>query len=324
MIKTIKTIFLLGCLTFLMTATAADWPQWRYDANRSANTPEVLPDNLRLVWKRSFPKREQVWDDPLNHDLMTYDRIFEPIVSGDLMVLNFNDSDKVLALDIRTGTEAWRFYTDGPIRFPAVANGEHVYFVSDDGSLYCLKTQTGELAWSFRGAPGNLKVIGNERVISAWPARGGPVIRDGTLYFAASIWPFMGTFIYALDAQTGHVQWVNDSTNAQYIKQPHNAPSFAGVAPQGSLVATEDHLIIPGGRSVPAVFDRHNGDFKYFRIAEGGKGNGGSFVIANEQHFLAHTRVRGVRAYDIANGDKSSLELNEPVLDGAFLYASLD
>ncbi|XOV73067.1 MAG: PQQ-binding-like beta-propeller repeat protein [Verrucomicrobiota bacterium] len=324
MIKTIKTIFLLGCLTFLMTATAADWPQWRYDANRSANTPEVLPDNLRLVWKRSFPKREQVWDDPLNHDLMTYDRIFEPIVSGDLMVLNFNDSDKVLALDIRTGTEAWRFYTDGPIRFPAVANGEHVYFVSDDGSLYCLKTQTGELAWSFRGAPGNLKVIGNERVISAWPARGGPVIRDGTLYFASSIWPFMGTFIYALDAQTGHVQWVNDSTNAQYIKQPHNAPSFAGVAPQGSLVATEDHLIIPGGRSVPAVFDRHNGDFKYFRIAEGGKGNGGSFVIANEQHFLAHTRVRGVRAYDIANGDKSSFELNEPVLDGAFLYASLD
>lgn len=324
MIHRIKTISLLGCLAFFITSATADWPQWRYDANRSAKTPDELSDNLQLVWKQSFPQREQVWDDPLNHDLMTYDRIFEPIVSGNLMILNFNDSDKVLALDIRTGKEAWRFYTDGPVRFPAVADGDHTYVVSDDGFLYCLKTQTGKLMWSFRGAPGDLKVIGNERMISAWPARGGPVIREGTLYFAASIWPFMGTFIYALDAQTGHVQWINDSTSAQYIKQPHNAPSFAGVAPQGSLVATEDFLIIPGGRSVPAVFDRHTGDFKYFRIAEGGKGNGGSFVIANEQHFFTHTRVRGVRPYDIKNGNLSTFQLNEPVLDGSYLYASCD
>ena len=42
-------------------------------------------------------------------------------------------------------------------------------------------------------------------MISRWPARGGPVVRDGTVYFAASIWPFMGTFIYALDAETGSV-----------------------------------------------------------------------------------------------------------------------
>ena len=78
------------------------------------------------------------------------------------------------------------------------------------------------------------------------------MIYDNKVYVAASIWPFMGTFIYSLDAATGDIVWVNDETGAQYIKQPHSAPSFAGVAPQGALVATETTLLVPGGRSVPA------------------------------------------------------------------------
>lgn len=307
-----------------LSVVASDWPQWRYDAGRSAHSPEVLPDQLQLVWQKTFSQRVQVWDDPLNHDLMTYDKILEPIVAGDLMYVSFNDSDKVVAYHIETGLEKWRFYTDGPVRFSPVAWEDYLYFVSDDGYLYCVEADDGELVWKFRGAPGNLKVIGNERVISAWPARGGPVIRDDVLYFAASIWPFMGTFIYALDPDTGGVEWVNDGTSAQYIKQPHNAPSFAGVAPQGAFVATEDYLIVPGGRSVPAVFDRSNGEFKYFHLADGGKGNGGSFVAANEHHFFAHTRLRGVRAYDLEKGDQTRFLVNEPVLDGEVIYAGSD
>ena len=69
---------------------------------------------------------------------------------------------------------------------------------------------------------------------------------------------------------------VNDSTGSQYIKQPHSAPSFAGVAPQGALVATATELIVPGGRSVPAVFNRSDGELRYFEINAGGKGTGGS------------------------------------------------
>ena len=38
-----------------------------------------------------------------------------------------------------------------------------------------------------------------------------------------------------MDPDTGTVQWVNDGTGAQYHKQPHSAPSFAGVAPQGGV-----------------------------------------------------------------------------------------
>ena len=148
------------------------------------------------------------------------------------------------------------------------------------------------------------------------------MIADDTVYFAASIWPFMGTFIYAVDAEDGRVIWVNDGTSADYIKQPHSAPSFAGVSPQGTLVVAGDRLIVPGGRSVPAVFDRTAGDLQYFDINGGGKGNGGSFVIARGDEFYVHTRERGVRSYDLKTGAKTAFAINEPVLTDELVYSA--
>ncbi|MBN2506033.1 MAG: PQQ-binding-like beta-propeller repeat protein [Verrucomicrobia bacterium] len=316
-----------ACLWALLLAGSAladDWPMWRHDAGRSAYSSEDLPATLHLHWVREYGPRVQAWDDPLNHDLMSYDRIFEPVVLGDRMFIGFNDTDKVVALDIRSGKELWRFYTDGPVRLPPAAWNDRVYFTSDDGYVYCVSADRGTLHWKFLGGPSARKVLGNRRVISAWPARGGPVVRDGVVYFAASIWPFMGTFIYALDAATGTVVWVNDSTGAQYIKQPHSAPAFAGVAPQGALVATRDTLLVPGGRSVPAAFDLKTGAFLHFRIDDGGKGTGGSLVMANDTTFFVHTRHRGVQDFDLKTGKKGKLTLNEPVLGRRHLYAGQD
>lgn len=295
---------------------------WRYDAGHTASSPADLPDQLEPVWSRSFGAREQVWDDPLNNDLMTYDKILEPVVFGQRMYVGFNNADKLIAMDTETGKTLWTFYAEGPIRFSPVATEKRIYLVSDDGFLYCLDSTTGQQVWKFRGAPGAQKALGNKRVISAWPARGGPVLYDDTVYFAASIWPFMGTFIYALDAETGNVIWVNDSTSASYIKQPHSAPSFAGVAPQGTLVATEDLLLVPGGRSVPAALDRKTGTLKYFHL--GGKGNGGSFVIAGRKEFFVHTRYRSVRPYNLETGLPNLFVYNEPVLHSDRIYSSIE
>jgi len=35
-----------------------DWPQWRYDANRSAASPHDLPATLHLQWVREYPRLE--------------------------------------------------------------------------------------------------------------------------------------------------------------------------------------------------------------------------------------------------------------------------
>lgn len=302
--------------------TSEDWPMWRYDANRSACSPNLLPENLQPLWKLELTKRTTAWDDPLNQDLMTYDRNFEPIVVGGKMLIGFNDQDKLLAIDTKTGKACWTFFAEAPIRLAPAAWKDRVFVCSDDGYLYCIAVDTGELLWRFSGAPKSQQALGNQRLSSAWPARGGPVVRDDKVYFAASIWPFMGTFIYALDVQTGQVVWVNDSTGSQYIKQPHSAPSFAGVGPQGALVATDQYLIVPGGRSVPAVFDRADGKFMYFEINAGGKGTGGSFVAADQKQFFVHTRLGGTRAFNISTGKKTAFMPCEPVIRGEFLYAS--
>lgn len=295
---------------------------WRYDPQRSAAAPNKVAGHLSLLWQRSFPKRRQAWDDPLNLDLMTYDRVFEPIVMDGLMFIGFNDSDKVIALDAASGAERWRFYTEAPVRMPPAGSDGQVFITSDDGSLYCVDGQSGKLRWKFSGAPSTQHAIGNRRLTSAWPARGGAVVRDNTVYFAASIWPFMGTYLYALDAHSGEVQWVNDQTGSQYIKQPHSAPSFAGVAPQGALVATDSLLVVPGGRSVPAVFERSDGKLRYFELNAGGKGTGGSFVSADAKNFYVHTRLKGTRAFQLSDGVKSAFVPNEPVLHNAIVYSA--
>ena len=279
-------------------------------------------DDLSLKWYREESPRLPVWDDPLNRDLMPYDRVFEPIAADGRIYLPYNDSDKVVCFSLGTGDVEWTYFADGPVRFPPVAANGKIYCVSDDGWLHCLDGRTGKVVWKHQGGPTDRKVLGNERIISMWPARGGPVVRDGAVYYAASIWPFLGTFMYALDADSGEVIWVNDETSAQYIKQPHSAESFAGVAPQGALAVTDHYVIVPGGRSVPAVLRRDTGELVHFHLNEGGKGAGGSTVIANDRHLYVHTRLRGVRRFDLASGVKTEVMLNEPVLHDRVAYTS--
>jgi outer membrane protein assembly factor BamB len=284
----------LALLSFVIAfyggvAKADDWATWGGNATRSAAVQSELPPTLHLSWTLKLREPDPAWHS--NQDRVQFDRMYEPVVAGQRMFVGSMVSDRVTAYDTDTGRELWRFYTDGPVRLAPAVSGDKVYFACDDGHLYCVSAADGSLNWKFRGGPLDRHVLGNDRLISIYPARGAPVVADGTVYVAASVWPFMGVFIHALDAETGEVRWTNSGTGSMYILQQHDRPAFAGIAPQGYLVVSGDTLLVSGGQTLPAAFDRHTGKFLHYNLNTremGEKGASGYHVRAARDFFVTN------------------------------------
>ncbi len=257
-----------------------DWPMWRYDAGRSASVSQELADSLHLQWVRRLPPPRRAW--PEQHDdgdKLAFDRVYEPVAAEGRLFVPSMVTDRVTAYDLATGEFQWDFATGGPVRLaPAYSQGR-LYVASDDGYLVCLAASTGEQIWRFRAAPGERMVLGNERLISMWPVRGGPVVHEGIVYLAAGIWPFEGVYVYALDAETAEVIWEHSGVG-EYAVDAYggDARSFSTLAPQGYLAVAGDRLIVAGGRSTPAVFDRHSGQLLRFHPVDKRRGGYGVFA----------------------------------------------
>ena len=290
---------LFGLLSFASIATPEDWPTWRHDAGRTNISASKIPSPLRLQWKRQLPPVTPAF----RKSRLQFDQGYEPIVLGDTMYVALPHIDAVVAYAVETGKEKWRFYTAGPVRLAPVAWRDRLYFGSDDGHLYCLSATDGELQWKFRAVPSARKLLGNGRLISVWPVRGGPVLVDETLYFAAGVWPLEGVFVYALNAWSGQVEWVNDRCGTLYGKQPHvGAEALGGLSPQGYLLVNGDKLLVPCGAARPATFDRHSGELLDFTLPSEGTVPGGWFMRMDPQ--LARDVRRGKIEFDsVVNRD---------------------
>lgn len=270
---------------------------YRNDPARSGYTAKSLPTKLQQAWVyRAAHAPQSAWP---RSDRLTFDRANQPVIAGDLVYFGDSVTGVVTALDLGTGQTRWQFFTEGPIRFAPAVFEDRLFVTSDDGHLYALQTTTGALLWKHRGGPDAALRLGNERMISRWPARGGAVVVGDTVHYAAGIWPTEGIFLYALDARSGEPRWVNDNSGGIYMPQPHGgANAESGIAAQGHLVATQtkttnsrgeteerDWLLVPTGRAVPAAFNRATGDFEYFHLQQYGQ-KGGASVVAAGRYFL--------------------------------------
>ena len=56
-------ILLALCLGATLSADAEDWPTWRYDVERTAESPQVLPGELVLLWSRELPRPLPAFND---------------------------------------------------------------------------------------------------------------------------------------------------------------------------------------------------------------------------------------------------------------------
>ena len=299
-------------VTMVTTVSATDWPTWRFDAGRSASSPEELPTSLNLQWTRVLPALKPAWpEDPR----LQFDASYEPVVAGETLFYGSSRNDSVTAVDLKSGEQRWQFFTEGPVRFAPLVHKGKVYFGADDGVLYCLDAKTGSLQWRFVAAPSSRKVIGSERVISVWPVRGGPLVVDGRVHFTVGVWPFEGTFLYSLDPETGQVlrnQSVEDSTTAAI---EHDVITLNDLTPQGYLAANNSQLLIPQGRATVATLDWDTKKFGTYRYGTHSVTN---YHVSASDRWLFHGSV----TYDMQTKKHISSATRTPVVSQDVMFAA--
>jgi outer membrane protein assembly factor BamB len=223
------------CLSLLLGAASADWPQFR-GPNRDGISPEA---GVLRSWPGNGPK--VLWKAPIGEG---YSQVR-------LYTLYGQGNDEVaVALDAASGKQIWRVRVDrkfisdqgnGPRSTPTV-DGDKVFVLSASGKLAALKTANGQMVWQhdlpgeYGARPpgwgvstsplveGNLLIVnvggsGNKSVIAFDKATGKPVWTSGsdiagysapiaiTVRGVRQIIVFAGKSILSLSPKDGKLLW---------------------------------------------------------------------------------------------------------------------
>ena len=93
------------------------------------------------------------------------------------------------------------------------------------------------------------------------------------------------SYLYAVDAKTGKIIWKQDNISTQRAGRDE-------LSPQGYLLVDKNYLIVPSGRSLPAVIDRKTGNVLYkkglsWRTDAGGVIGGTRAMLADDQLYVS-------------------------------------
>lgn len=217
------------------------WPTFRANPQGTCASYAEVPDSVTSLWQTQFPASAAT---PLTAPTVALGTAYLADGRG-----------CVRALDLASGKERWRFRTGGQIRIPPTIWKGRALFGSADGWAYACDAVTGRILWRFRAAPIERKIPVFGRLISTWPASSGILVDPkGTAFVASGIVNYDGTYVYALDAATGALKWMNDSSGHL------DREARTGVSAQGHLLLHGDQLFLAGGNAVsPAIYDARTG-----------------------------------------------------------------
>ena len=295
---------LTGLIQF---TSAADWTSYLNGRDRAGFSTAGLPADLTSVWIYKSPTKPQMaWSGPRSapiegHEMrhrVAFDSSMQVVIADGRAFFGSTVNNNLHCVDAATGQPIWTYPTDGAIRLaPTLAHG-NAYFGSDDGHVFCVNQQTGQLVWKMRGGPQDDRLLARGEMISRWPVRTGVLVDGDIAYFGAGVFPHELVYLVAANATSGEIIWRNDTISQQDAGRND-------LSPQGYLLANETTLFVPSGRSLPVALSRETGEIIFqrqysWRTDAGGVVGGTKALLGDGQvyaggphHFLAMDEAKG-------------------------------
>ncbi|MDP6546589.1 MAG: PQQ-binding-like beta-propeller repeat protein [Phycisphaerae bacterium] len=167
-----------------------DWPTYRHDAARSGRASTTVPAELKQAWQVKLGGK-----------------LTSPVIADGRVFVASVNTHTVHSLDADSGKPLWSYQVGGRVDSPPTIHQGQVLFGSTDGWVYALCASDGRLAWRFRAASMDQRVMANGQIESVWPVHGSVLIRDGVLYCVSGRSMFLdeGLRLWRLDPKTGRV-----------------------------------------------------------------------------------------------------------------------
>ncbi len=169
-------------------AAEDEWPTYRHDIARSGAASTAVPAALKRAWQADIGAR-----------------LTSPVIAEGKVFVASVDTHTIHALDAASGKRLWHYTAGGRVDSPPTIYQGRVLFGSADGWVYCLAASDGTLAWRFRAAPMDQRLMSFEQVESVWPVHGSVLVQDDVLYCVAGRSMFLdgGLRLWRLDPKTG-------------------------------------------------------------------------------------------------------------------------
>ena len=170
------------------SAGSADWPTYRHDASRSGSASAEVSANLKQAWQRKLGGR-----------------LSAPTIAAGKLFIASVDTHTLHALDAKTGSLLWSYTTGARIDSPPTYYKGLALFGSADGYVYAVRAGDGILAWRFRSAPVDRRMMAWEQLESVWRVHGSVLVHNGVLYCTAGRNMYIdgGLRLLRLDPVTG-------------------------------------------------------------------------------------------------------------------------
>lgn len=179
---------------------------------------------------------------------------------GMLYTATFDDTGqgkaKIVAMDVKNGSVLWELPVKNSIKHKLHIHKGIVLGTDVEGTVYAIDAKKGLLKWTK-----DLRQLGLPNYVT------GSALKDGIYYAGA------GSFLTALNAESGSVIWKNTDWNG-------------GEAMPGEMLATEDLLITGANWNALFVHDRESGKLLWKKNEDGLRFRSGGATVDGDRMYL--------------------------------------